>query len=403
MFRFDPAEIINRFKTKCYKNYIDMVNSDHDFYSLGDILENSNPHHSEGSVWTHTCMVCSQILGTVKDPSIELFLAGLLHDIGKPYTRKTTIKENKIDHSPYIEYLKKTTFYDHQNIGVFLAIDALNIMFDGCLDSIDIRRIIELINFHMLFSFSLGIKGDNSKVLSDKDKKILNSIFADNRDLFIDLIDFARCDSLGRITYTDKYISTMIRDSTLKNFFDELHYDKANKDKFPKFIMLIGVPGTGKTTYRKSNIEKFKNYQIISFDDNVEREAVNLGISYTDMFRKDRKDSVDIQKILDHTAKQNTKNLIEAVKAKKNILVDMTNLTKKSRNKKLCHVPDNRYYREAIVFIRGYDDILKTNKEREKIQRQIPDTVLIDQMKRFSIPTEQEFDTVRIILNSKEL
>lgn len=43
-----------------------------------------NPFHLEGDVWSHTMMSCNQAVNQNKNTQI----AALLHDIGKPFTRK---------------------------------------------------------------------------------------------------------------------------------------------------------------------------------------------------------------------------------------------------------------------------------------------------------------------------
>lgn len=67
-----------------YKNHSslvkEMMNCQH-----SEDLTNPNPFHMEGSVWTHTMMVYSE-MAKVTDNSI-LLLSALLHDIGKPATR----------------------------------------------------------------------------------------------------------------------------------------------------------------------------------------------------------------------------------------------------------------------------------------------------------------------------
>ena len=62
-----------------------------------------NPEfHAEGDVWTHTKMVCEELVKLEafcvlsEDQQQAVFLAALLHDIGKPET-KTTDEEGK-DH-----------------------------------------------------------------------------------------------------------------------------------------------------------------------------------------------------------------------------------------------------------------------------------------------------------------
>ena len=52
--------------------------------------ESLNPYHCESDVFTHTMMVCKQ----AENDSYEVQIAALLHDIGKPSTRKINAKKN---------------------------------------------------------------------------------------------------------------------------------------------------------------------------------------------------------------------------------------------------------------------------------------------------------------------
>ena len=103
----------------------------------------------------------------------------------------------------------------------------------------------------------------------------------------------------------------------------------------PTMYMLIGVPASGKSTWR----EKYKgDALVISSDDLIEEWAVAQGITYNDAF----KDNIKLAtKIVNDLAK-------EAFANGQDVIWDQTNITKKSRASKLAMVPE--HYRKTAVF-----------------------------------------------------
>lgn len=79
--------------------------------------EQSPDWHSEGDVWTHTRLLLEKlgsdefrrVFGEEK-PSVEVALAGMLHDIGKPKTRKASL-----DGTGHV------SFYGHDEVGSRMA------------------------------------------------------------------------------------------------------------------------------------------------------------------------------------------------------------------------------------------------------------------------------------------
>jgi tRNA uridine 5-carbamoylmethylation protein Kti12 len=80
------------------------------------------------------------------------------------------------------------------------------------------------------------------------------------------------------------------------------------------------------------------------------------------------------------------------MKNRENIIVDMTNVSKKSRKKFLGQIPNKEYHKKAIVFITGLDEISKRNANRPN--KYIPDEVYLKMMTGFSYPTYDEFDEI---------
>jgi len=103
----------------------------------------------------------------------------------------------------------------------------------------------------------------------------------------------------------------------------------------PTVYMLIGVPASGKSTWR----EKFKgDALVISSDDLIETYAADHGKTYNEVFKEQIKIATKIA--LEHAE--------AAFAADQDVIWDQTNITKKSRASKLAMVPE--HYRKTAVF-----------------------------------------------------
>jgi len=154
----------------------------------------------------------------------------------------------------------------------------------------------------------------------------------------------------------------------------------------PTLFMLVGVPGSGKSTWRKKNTDS--NMVVISSDDILEEYAQEEGITYSKSFNK--------------YAKQANKEMFErankAFKENKSVVWDQTNLTSKSRKSKLKNVPKN-YKKVAIVFDKPDEKTLNdrlNSEERVQSGKHIPDHVLKNMINNITSPTKDEgFDVIK--------
>ena len=173
---------------------------------------------------------------------------------------------------------------------------------------------------------------------------------------------------------------------------DPIYYDKLEKMENevtnesttnPTITILVGPPASGKSTWVNKNK---KNSIIISRDDIVEKHAKNHGITYNETFG-----NKEIQKAVNTELESHT---VKTIKSGKDIIVDMTNMSKKSRSRMLNRVPDN-YTKNAVVFNVPKSELIKRLDNREKeTGKHIPLNVIDDMIKRFEQPTKDEFDNV---------
>lgn len=163
-------------------------------------------------------------------------------------------------------------------------------------------------------------------------------------------------------------------------------------DKKPNMLMFVGVVGQGKSTFAEENQElitaKYGVDTLISSDNVIEDVALNLGKTYSEVF----KDTIDL-------ANKFVQVLIGLTTlSKQNILIDRTNLTKASRKSVLDTMKNkSEYYKIAVVFNDVKDEELKERlKVRGEVFGKVISPELLKEMQdRFEYPTMDEgFDAV---------
>ena len=154
--------------------------------------------------------------------------------------------------------------------------------------------------------------------------------------------------------------------------------------------MLSGIPTSGKSTYVSRLLEKpeFNNAVVLSTDNYIQKIADQENLTYDEVFDKTIKDA----------NKQLNLDLSEAIKNNRSIINDQTNLTIKSRAKKLKKIPDS-YKKICAYSVIDLEEATKRNKTRPG--KVIPLGVLMAMLDDFEIPTVDEgFDEVINILYS---
>lgn len=152
----------------------------------------------------------------------------------------------------------------------------------------------------------------------------------------------------------------------------------------PELIMLCGIPTSGKSTYVKKlkSMKYWENAVVLSTDDYIEEYAKRVGQTYNEVFDDVIPDATRELELQLNMAKENGKDIIW----------DQTNLSIKTRKKKLAKLP-SYYRRNAVYFEVPLEDALERNKHREG--KFIPESILKRMWHQFEIPTRNEdFDYV---------
>ena len=144
----------------------------------------------------------------------------------------------------------------------------------------------------------------------------------------------------------------------------------------PKCYQLVGVPGSGKSTWVE-NQDWALTCARVSTDKWVEIYAKEVGRTYSEVFTDFMPIAVDLM----------AKEVIVAREMKRDIIWDQTSTTVNSRAKKFRMLPD--YEHIAVVF--------KTPEHTELMRRlmgrpgkEIPDHVIASMIASWEEPTEEE-------------
>lgn len=162
-----------------------------------------------------------------------------------------------------------------------------------------------------------------------------------------------------------------------------------------KFYVLVGPQGVGKSYWAESNI---RDPYIISYDNAVKAVATANDVRYSDIAAGK---SPQFRKDIEQAERQ---QVTDAVASGKDIVVDKTNMSAKSRRNAFKAIRGNEadFEKIAVVFdFRGMEqDVLRSVEIRAAAEgdKYIPSSSVIDTMNRFEMPTYQEgFDDIVVV------
>jgi heterogeneous nuclear ribonucleoprotein U-like protein 1 len=167
--------------------------------------------------------------------------------------------------------------------------------------------------------------------------------------------------------------------------------DTVITDVRPTIHILVGLPGSGKSTWRAKHIAANPTADpvTVSTDDMIDEYATEHGLTYSEAWDKVNMSSLNTRfKYL----------LRDAVKAGRNIIVDRTNMGAKARREILKEVTET-YTSHAVIFVVTDEVLVERLKTRaETTGKVIPEFVIKSMAGRYVRPTREEgFDTIQTV------
>lgn len=149
----------------------------------------------------------------------------------------------------------------------------------------------------------------------------------------------------------------------------------------PTLYVLVGVPGSGKSTWINGQ-DWAKDCAVISTDHYVEAYARSVGKYYSEVFEEFMPKAVNLM----------AKDVLAAKAMNKDIIWDQTSVSKASRYKKFVMLP---HYRKIAVVFKTPEASELDRRLKSRPGKDIPQEVVQEMIDKFEHPSEQEgFDEV---------
>lgn len=342
-------------------------------------------YHAEGDVWTHTKMVCDELLKLAEyknaayDSKFVMFYSALLHDISKPACTK-------------LEEDGRITSAGHSKRG---CIDARIDLWKKEIP-FDLReRICNIIATHQVPFFAFA---DTKGGKPQRTPEFIAHSLSHQLNLN-ELLAVAKSDMLGR-TYVGKQaclddialFELVCREQDCydkpKSFPDlhtKMEYFRHNGQISPDYpfyketgshvIVLSGLPATGKNTFIAQN---YPEMPVVSFDDAKEE----LGLSHGDNPGR-------AVHLVTDTAKQ-------YLREKKDFIFNATHLSGQMRKKTLDLLFGYDAHVKIVYLEAPEKDIKARNNARDS---SLPNKKIDEMLFKWEVPTSMEAHEVQYIPN----
>lgn len=169
-------------------------------------------------------------------------------------------------------------------------------------------------------------------------------------------------------------------------------FNKLKLTRTPEVVFLIGLPGSGKSSYIKKQFDNerhFRKYAVCSTDYYIETMAAIKGKKYHEIF----------EEFYPEAEKNFFEHIDVAVKNNVSIFIDRTNVSASDRKMVLDKIPSH-YIKRAVVFHLPQDELKKRLLHRaETTGKVITDEVLERIIAKYEHPTYQEFDKMERAYN----
>lgn len=157
----------------------------------------------------------------------------------------------------------------------------------------------------------------------------------------------------------------------------------------PTCYMLIGLPGSGKSTISEGLLKDMPDLIIVSTDEYIEKYARERGKKYEEVYREVGEDA---QKWMNVRIRQ-------IINEKKNFAWDQTNVFKSARKKKISMLEQNKYDVVAVALHLSEEELAKRVANRvAKGGKKISYKIIQDMKASYELPSyEERFKEVYLI------
>lgn len=336
--------------------------------------------HAEGDVFNHTKLVIEALTSLPEYHALDeqnkhiLFTAALLHDVEK---RSTTTTEDvdgislivSPNHSRKGEYTSRMLLYKDIETPFSIREEIANLvkyhgmplwMLDKDNPVKDVVKASLVLNTELLYLLSkVDVLG---RICEDKEDLLLKiELFKElclENDCFGKKRHFPS--DLARYTFLNKEDMSFDYEP-----FDDLSYT---------VYMLSALPGTGKDTYIRNNL----NYPVVSLDDIRRKYQIPPS---------DRQRTGEVVQI----GKELCKTYL---RKKTSFVLNATSLTKDLRNKWITLFTDYGARVKIIYLEVPYKQLISQNKNREHV---VPDDVMEKYISKLEIPTYDEAHQIEFL------
>src|SRR5574344_1680636 len=227
--------------------YERMLNTSHNVSS-----EEHNIYHAEGSIISHRLLVMSYFEYKKEkynfDDYITLLTSALLHDTGKP----ECIEEMPANESKPRRY----SFKNHEGVSSFISIGILKKLqkdFPEIYTEEIIKNIIKVVSLH-------------------------GTYVEETSDIYLLRMEFHKADKCGAVRDVNEKLYSQ---------YEPRKFLKQSKKESKELIMLVGLPCSGKSTFREEYLKNNPDVFVVSRDDFLEvfyKKEMNEKHSYNNMY-----------------------------------------------------------------------------------------------------------------------
>jgi heterogeneous nuclear ribonucleoprotein U-like protein 1 len=163
----------------------------------------------------------------------------------------------------------------------------------------------------------------------------------------------------------------------------------------PICYMLIGVPGSGKSTYSNQIIKEMSSsihLEVVSSDEYIEKYAQDHGKTYQEVYRQ----------VGDEATKYANRKIQSLIKQHASFIWDQTNVFASARLKKMRNLLSNKYDVIAVTIELSEEELARRIETRkEQTGKHIPWAVVKDMLKNYSRPGYEEGFVEIYVINDK--